>query len=736
MPNARENLSLTQIEHDIAGNVIRAYYDKDDKLIFVLDETVNADKPNVLLVIDSFDGRKWDEVLVNDYNVDLETVRPKRDNKYQKLDIEYGGLDVYADLISADENGDDLDDALDNLNRFRIMSVRRSARERLDAANEVIEKAQDTIKRTNDTIDELRTKIKDLRGRVAAQRREIGREPTKASAAKILKTEAQIDATNEKLTRAKKRLTNAQRRLTTAEEDAEIARALLARDVPKVSSKPKNKIVRQQAPVVVEKIEPKAEEMRDDEEIKPLFDRDPENLDDSIAFKPIDFGNDAQETQEPVSKPVEQSFETTNESNHDNDDFVPAPLSFTPPTKTEDENVLGETETPTESDLPVLETLTPEPIADIPELPTETSYENDSKPIMPEPLPEPILESQKQITEDKQAKEPLTADAPVAVTPVVPVVPVAPVTPVRPVSPVMNNVTPVDEKPHKATFMYYVLLVLLILLSIGTLWLYQKTTSENTPDLAMVVSEKAPTPAPEKPSIVAEPIVQTVSTTPGGDIKEEPVAEPIVSKPIIVEPKPVVTKPSVVDVEPEPVAVDVAPVIESVAIEPEPVVVKPEPAPIEMESSFVMPKPVATYEPEKPRIPTEAEVLATKPGYNVSQNEKMFVAESDYDTDVAYANGETDDYDEYVDVDVDIEPVVVKEPITIKEPAIVVAEPEPAEYNQVASVVFDDEPATTSVCEGGAATDSYGCCPGEEYTYTDDGFMCCNGDDCFPPVED
>ena len=718
MPNARENLSLTQTEHDIAGNVIRAYYDKDDKLIFVLDETVNADKPNVLLVIDSFDGRKWDEVLVNDYNIDLETVRPKRDNKYQKLDIEYGGLDVYADLIAADENGDDLTDALDNLNRFRIMSVRRSARERLDAANDVIEKAQDTIKRTNDTIDELRDKVKELRGRVAAQRREIGREPTKASAAKILKTEAQIDATNEKLARAKKRLTNAQRRLTTAEEDAEIARSLLARDVPKVSSKQKTKTVRQQAPVVVEEIEPKAKEMRDDEEIKPLFDKDPENLDDSIAFKPIDFGDDEQPSQEPVAKPVD-TFEPTAEPEHKKDDFVPAPLSFTPPTKTEED-------APAESELPVLETLTPEPIDDVPELPATTPDTDYSKPIMPEPLPEPILESQKQITDDKESHEPLTADAPMTVTPVVPVVPVAPVTPVRPVSPVMNNVTPVDEKPHKATFMYYVLLILLILLSIGTLWLYQKTTSENTPDLAVVVSEKAP--APEKPVAVAEPVVQPVSST--TEIKTETVQEPIVSKPIIVEPKPIVTKPALVDVEPEPVAVEIAPVVESVAVEPEPVVVKPEPAPIEMESSFVMPKPVATYEPEKPRIPSEAEILATKPGYNVSQNEEMFVASNEYDTDFEYDADE--DY-----VDVDIEPVVVKEPITIKEPTVVVAEPEPAEYTQVASIVFDDdEEPETSVCEGGATTDSYGCCPGEEYTYTDDGFMCCNGDDCFPPVED
>ena len=127
MPRARENKSLSVVEYDIAGNAIRAYYDQSNKLIFVLDETIDADKPNVLLVIDSFDGRKWDDVLANDYNVDLETVRPKRDNKYQKLDIEYGGLDVYSELIDADESGEDLSDAIANLTRFRTMSVRRAA---------------------------------------------------------------------------------------------------------------------------------------------------------------------------------------------------------------------------------------------------------------------------------------------------------------------------------------------------------------------------------------------------------------------------------------------------------------------------------------------------------------------------------------------------------------------------------------------------------------------------------
>ena len=43
MPNAREKTSLNVIEYDIAENAIRAYYDASNNLVFVLDETVNAD---------------------------------------------------------------------------------------------------------------------------------------------------------------------------------------------------------------------------------------------------------------------------------------------------------------------------------------------------------------------------------------------------------------------------------------------------------------------------------------------------------------------------------------------------------------------------------------------------------------------------------------------------------------------------------------------------------------------
>ena len=674
MPRARENISLQSTEYDIAGNQLRAYYDKSHNLIFVLDETINADKPNVLLVIDSFDGRKWDDVLSNDYNVELETVRPKRDNKYQKLDIEYGGLDVYSDLIAAYDTDEDLSDAIANLTRFRAMSVRRSAKERLAAAEETIEKSHETIERTNDTILELRARVKDLRGRVGVLRKNIGREPTKASAAKILKTEAQLDATNEKLTRAKKRLTSAQRRLASAEDDAEIARAILARDVPELPAPRKTRAVAKPVVTAVKPYvsdddddfipEPKAEEMDDNDEVKPLFDKDPENLDDEMAFKPISFDTNENNSGE----------KDNTESDYSDDGIAPAPLAFTPPTQSRSDDGLRQDEESTNVS-PMLDSLTSVPTS-------EPSSEESELPVV-EPTPEPVPEP-----------EPFVAEPVVA--------PVAPVAPVRPVSPITGNITPVENKPQKPTLMYYLLLILLIILSIGTLWLYQKSTSGNLPSLDKVVETSATPNIAVEPKPVSEPVVQKVA---------EPtafVAEPVIEKTTVVQeeikpviqPEPVIViepKPQPVVVsEPEPIAIE--PEVVSV-VKPEPTVVELEPAEIVVESPFVVPTPVATYEPEPVNIPTEEEIMARKPGYNVSQNEKMFVSAQDYDTDEDVFVNET-------------EPAVISE-----------VEPE-----------IEMGP-TASICEGGDAVDSLGCCPGEVYTYTPDGFMCCNEVECFPPAE-
>lgn len=549
---------LTPEEYNIDGNEFTAYYDGAHKLVFVLDSTVLTDKPNVLLIINSIEDRKWDDILANDYNMDLETVRPKKDNKYQKLDIEYSGLPVYNKLINEYKAGNDLEIALAELSNFRTASIRRAAADRLVASEEAIVKTRETISKTGETMRELQARLKKLREKLAKQKKEVGKEPTKQSAAKILKTESQIDATNEKLKRAKKRLTNAQRRLAVAEEDAEIARRILGQKEEFIQVPIRQEIKQE----VIE--EPKAEEMA--EEVKPLFDQDPEILDDKIAFKPIEFGaapvepvREVERIEETVFKPVE---------------VPPAPLSFTPPAATE-ETVFTE---PVIEPTPVLETITSvEPVAEY----------------VPEPVVEPMV-----------TPEPEPVPAPIP----------APVVEARPVSPIAGpgaSSSPVGER-RKPTALYYIMLVVLIVLSVFTLWLYQKNTGNTVPELTSATPEVV-APAP---------------------VVEQPKPEPVVESPFVVEPEVI---PEPVYIEPEPIFVEPE-YIEPEYIEETEVPVQPEPEVTPEESSWIIAEPTYTVAEPEPVVQPKPKPVVNKPAYNVGgERNEMFVADDNYETDYDYA---------------------------------------------------------------------------------------------------
>ncbi len=678
MPSKRDDITstITPRQYQIGENRLIAYFDNTGRLVFVLDETVNDTKPNALLVIDSDDGRKWDDILVNDWHVDLETVRPKKDNKYQKLDIEYTGLDIYAELLRAYDNDENLSDAVRRLGAFRNASVRRSATERLDAAHAAADTARDTIERTNATIGELQSRVRELRAKLSQQRKSIGREPTKQSASKILRTEAQIDATTEKLNRAKRRLTNAQRRLVVADDDARAARDILMR-VPNDDVETSYAVATPQPTDLTittteQQIEPKAEQMAD-EEVKPLFDKDPEILDEEIAFKPIEFGS-------PASAPVQDTtpqFDAPTFATEDVTDV--APLSFTPPVSPH--------------------------IHDADNAPQQVPLRDDT-PSVSEPVNAPMLDSLKPAAAD--APQPMARPAAMPQQPVADVAaPVSPVRPapvatpnVRPVSPI-TGVAPVavdgnDGRSQKPNLMYYIMLVLLIAMSIFTLWLYQQRNGDSVPDLTASVSTATTTTAdtaktePDanaaSPFISESDIVAAQQVTVKEPVAEQPAPAPVVAQP---EPEPVPVTVS----EPEPV--DVAP-----AVEPEPEPVPVTPVASEPETVVVPTVPTVTpvAEPERV-IASEEEVIASKPAYSVSQQEKMFVASPDYDTETVI---------KYDDV-----------------------------YDDAVADEADTDTGDTPICEDGKAPDVYGCCTGEVYSDMGDGTSACcviGGDECFPPL--
>ncbi len=698
MPNERENQfqpPLTFVDYDIHGNVFRAYYDADDKLVFVMDMVVNAMKPNVLLVINPVGNRKWDDILMNDYAVDLETVRPKKDNKYQKIDIEYTGLAEYDNLVRAYNSGVDLSAALVALADFRNDAARRAALERLGVADATAERARETVEKTNESITQHQERLKTLRGKLAAQRRDVGKEPTKQSAAKILRTESQIEATNDKLARAKKRLANAQHRLTSAEDDADSARAILARlddmvatdsyvpampmptDVAEIETPSVPMQVVPQFTEITTFEEPPvptqgAENMAD-EEVKPLFDKDPDILDEEIAFKPIDFSM-------PANPGVAVS-DSAPESN------VSAPLSFVPPVQTspapapvEEIADLGPVA------MPVLDSLTPveSPSQQIDsELMPDSGFVLPSEQVMPvqQPVPDnvaPIVDTLP--SQAQSAPQPMPEISPAPID-----------TGMRPVSPITGNpaevATPVRRKP---TVLYYVMLVVLIVLSVFTLWMYQRSVNDATPELGaqtQVVAEE----------VKSEPDVVEQNVEPAPSPFIEVVAEPVnMVAPVVAEPEP---EPVVMDIEPEPVVVTPAVPVGVVAdVEPEPVPVTPEPENVVAGVAEPETVPVAADDaspflsdevvesvPPKPIV----DVVVNKPVYNVSQNEKMFVADPEYETD----------------------------------------ELAPATQAEIIEEVAE-------TCADGAAPDADGCCSGEELVDMDGEYMCCaiGTDECFPPM--
>ena len=609
--NETEYGTLNMRSYDIDGNAINAFYDDSDDLVFVLDNTINQNKPNVLLVINPMGDKKWDEILSGEYGVDLETIRPKQDNKYQKLDIEYSGLSVYENLINAYIAGDDLSEHLNQLNILRDSAARHSAMIRLNVANETIAKTNVTIVKTKETIVRLQERVKTLRAKLSAQKKEIGKVPTKQSASKILKLESQIDATNEKLKRAKKRLDSAQKRLEVATVDAELASDLLNQPALEIQQNPKpSKPVMVAPKYEVEKFEPAKDKSDDDDfdyddediedeiadeddedinadsDIKPLFDKDPEILNEDIAFKPITFDAPSLNISAPEEKEPVFNSESISETVPEIETETPI---FTPPL--EDNSVL-------ESMVPV--------------------REEESLPTVPEQRPvlesmTPVADLEPVVEQPNLEPQPAVNDEPQYSQPVMPVPPVVP--PVRSVDISVSE----QNNRSKPTFIYYLLLVILIVLSVFTLWLYQKHVGTNKPLLAAVVEEKV---VEEQPVPVSEEIVAPAETTETVQVIEEADSEP---EEFVFAEDEEPSEPAVEPVAEEVIEEPAESVVEEMKEEPaEPVIMDSVPAKVMTSGGFV-----GDEEPVDENI---EEITVNKPVYDVgSKNDDMVVsASNDY----------------------------------------------------------------------------------------------------------
>lgn len=732
MPSEKKNVPLKSTEYEIGGNSVRAFYDANGKLVFVLDLTTNDIKPNVLLVMTSHGNRKWDDVLANDYGMNLELIRPKKDNKYQKLDVEYDGLAVYDDLIRAYENGDNLDEYLNDLADFRVAAARNSATERMDVARAIADNARDTIDKTSDSIVELQAKIKAARAKIANLRRGIGREPTKESAAKILKAEAALDALNDKLARAQKRLENANKRLLSAQEDMAAAQSVLDL-LPRGRGDKKHQSKTGIAPVapvaavrnndavardnVVADVDDASDlntdadaEMDADYDmdvdntgIKPLFDKDPNILDDKIAFKPIDFGASTSfDVDENVSgsdvnmggnvdtdlpEVYESDDDTDNKTDdvddNDADDADNAPAAaFEPPraimdaVKLPDEynnadvkldNVFSDG---LNEDISYGVAPTDGLTADVDATTSEDEMTNnaslDDMHDTNDAHDAPVLDSLQNINfvapdvnENKNTSDNVATDdtvKPTVVAPAPVAVPSVNLDAVsRPVAPGATQNVVRDDAPkqsvttHKPGLLYYVLLMVLIALSVFTLWLYHRSNVSND----------------VMPTVVAEN-VPTIATPADVDVMDD-------TNPFIASGD-VVTSPA---------------------------------------------KPILTQ-----AVETSLDKIA-----DATDTPKTSDVTSNVADDVSTNNDVIDTV-----VAPDVEPVIDATDTSDMGVAPVVNKPE---YNVSQENVFtSSDNGGGNLCAGDVAPDANGCCPGETYSTVNGQKVCCpdDGMDCFPPL--
>ena len=491
---------LSSVDFQIEENHLSAFYRGDD-LIFVLDKTINEAKPNVLLIIDPVDYRKWDDILTNDYNVNLELIRPKVDNKYRKLDIDYDGLSIYKHLIEDYKNGDDLTNSLNELSNFRNSSIKMAASQRLVSSQNKIRKSSITVDKTDKTLAKLQEDFKKLRLKLQKQRKK-NEDPEK-----IEKTETRIQNLILKMRRSKKRLKRAEKRLEAAKKDSDISEEILKQKYTIKTTK--------------------AVDVMSDEEVKPLFEKDPEVMDEKIAFKPIDFDSDKFEDSEVVPNVSEIMTDSKkHEDDEDDEEEITYNNSF--------ENSVIDSIKPVEV-LPSFEPI--ETAKEIEEVKEEKAPEEAR---FVEPLQRPVSPRTGKIVGDGNVNNNLKDNT------------------------VLSSSQIVSNKPSPV---YYLVLVLLIITSIFTLFLYQKRNcNNNVPNITadkietVFVEEKAEEQNPEinnQDSI--EPAVNNTVESEEHTIEPENNVEQMNSTELV---------DSVEEIKPED-SVEQGAAEESVAVEPE-----------------------------------------------------------------------------------------------------------------------------------------------------------------------
>ncbi|MDR0449009.1 MAG: hypothetical protein LBG89_00920 [Rickettsiales bacterium] len=278
---------LFKKDFSAGGISFSAWLDTHDHAAFVLDMTRDDILPDAMVVIDqdaSNPDRKWDDILRKDFDTDPEIVRPRQDNKYQKLDILYMGLSVYQAAVDhMMTHGDASGEIIRDIGSFRLNAAAASAAKRIADNRVILKKVSKTMESTKKTAAKIRAEIAQLTERLAAQKTAAGFQPSRAAASKILKTQSMIEALQEKDerndTRAKrtaKKIAAARREIQEFADRLERLRGLGAETAPLADADD------------YDEYDYDGDES-ESPAIAPLLDDDPNIVDKSKAFQKVDY---------------------------------------------------------------------------------------------------------------------------------------------------------------------------------------------------------------------------------------------------------------------------------------------------------------------------------------------------------------------------------------------------------------------------------------------------------------
>lgn len=207
------------------------YYDNNGNPAFAIERTLDDIAPNHKIIVDAEKGEqnlqnpevKWEEILEKRYSIDINEIWPKIENKFQKIDPEYEGLNLYAELIR-NPDSNEIKEA------FEINREKQSLDNALEREQEELlelNRASNTIETSNKTLKRTQKSFSNLKARLKGYKEDEKNDPESVDQEKKQRTIDSFNKYKEKLKRTKRRIRRAERREVKAREELALTRAII-----------------------------------------------------------------------------------------------------------------------------------------------------------------------------------------------------------------------------------------------------------------------------------------------------------------------------------------------------------------------------------------------------------------------------------------------------------------------------------------------------------------------------